>query len=187
MCMSRTSKKYQWFDGVKPKAKALWHFKLRLYKNWWLSFSVRLQIMVDTHKKCLNSVRYWKTICLTINGKHPKPSSEKNAIGICNGIGQTRDNAAYRIRISIWELWDRRVFTEMLKKFSRKKTRRGGNRNTQPGNREEMKIPGNTALTSWSMDTSICSSQEEPGRVQECNDHGTVSHGAEENMLAVHA
>ena len=81
--------------------------------------------MVDTHKKCLNSVRYWKTICLTINGKHPKPSSEKNAIGICNGIGQTRDNAAYRIRISIWELWDRRVFTEMLKKFSQEKDKEG--------------------------------------------------------------
>jgi len=27
-------------------------------------------------------VRYWKTICLTINGKRPKPSSEKNAIGM---------------------------------------------------------------------------------------------------------
>ena len=37
------------------------------------------------------------------------------------------------------------------------------------------------------MVTSICSSQEEFGRVQECNDPGTVPHGAEESMLAVHA
>ena len=81
--------------------------------------------MVDTHKKCLNSVRYWKTICLTINGKHPKPSSEKNAIGMCNGIGQTRDNAAYRIRISIWEHETGEFFTEMLKKFSQEKDKEG--------------------------------------------------------------
>ena len=39
------------------------------------------------------------------------------------------------------ESFSQRCWRNSLKK----KTRRGGNRNTQPENREEMKIPGNTA------------------------------------------
>ena len=39
-------------------------------------------------------------------------------------------------------------FSELLKKFSQEKMRKAENRNTQSGDREEMKILGNTILTS---------------------------------------
>ena len=66
-----------------------------------------------------------------------------------NPLDKTSAVAAYRRRISIWELWDRRAFEEIL---TRK--RWGG------------------------LETGICSSQEESGRVQESNDPRTVPYGA---------